>query len=289
MIAKREVWKYTDSGKVWVGKYKNSQNLPHWHPDCELLFVERGKIEVFCEKKNHRLVEGQAFFIASGQVHSMHATDPDTVLIVIVFTEEIMRGIGHLRLVSPLLTGDYRIPEAYSALRGILTKKAPLCGSEAACKVLELMIAIFRGEAAAEAASEEPRSSETLRRLLEEMNENYRFLRFSDAAAFMGMAPTYFSRYFRETTGVNFSRQLNTIRTDAAIRLLESTDLPMTEIADRCGFGTIRNFNRIFKQFTGYAPRDLPEGYNLNERFPYPSDSASDPTLYDCELIESPT
>ena len=29
MIAKREIWKYPEDAKVWVGKYRNSHNLLH--------------------------------------------------------------------------------------------------------------------------------------------------------------------------------------------------------------------------------------------------------------------
>ena len=76
MLAKHEVWKYQGAERVWVGKYKNSHNLPHWHYDCELLYVEEGEIDVFCEKKNYRLTRGDALFVANGQVHYMHA-QPD--------------------------------------------------------------------------------------------------------------------------------------------------------------------------------------------------------------------
>ncbi len=78
------------------------------------------------------------------------------------------------------------------------------------------------------------------------------------------------------------------MRTDNAVQLLRENDgKSMTEIADLCGFGTIRNFNRIFKEYTGFSPRELPRDYNMSVRFSYPSDRAFNPTLYDCELIES--
>ena len=150
------------------------------------------------------------------------------------------------------------------------------------------MIEIFQNEALVEKDTEENNTTQSFKRLLEEMNARYRFINFEEAAAFMGMAPTYFSRYFRQSAGITFSQQLNIVRTDAAIQLLKSgQELAMTEIADLCGFGTIRNFNRIFKSFTGYAPRELPRDYNLYDKFSYPSDKEFNPTLYDCELIES--
>ncbi|HJA01785.1 MAG TPA: cupin domain-containing protein [Candidatus Gallimonas gallistercoris] len=85
MLAKREIWNYPEGAKVWAGKYRNSHNLLHWHFDCEFISVERGKLEVFCEKKLHTLAEGEALFTDSGQMHYQRALEPDTVLRVIVF------------------------------------------------------------------------------------------------------------------------------------------------------------------------------------------------------------
>ncbi len=289
MIARREVWKYSDSGKVWVGKYRNSQNLLHWHPDCELLSVEHGKIDVFCEGKKHTLTEGQALYIDSGQVHYMSASDPDTVLIVIVFDYDIIRGFAeNFRLSSPVLSGSYDLSSEYRALRETLLSRHPFFGAEAACRVLSLMIDIFRKEELEEKNLKDNRTTERFKQLLEEINARYRFISFGDAASFMGMSPSYFSRYFAKTTGITFSQQLNSVRTDNAVQLLRENDgKSMTEIADLCGFGTIRNFNRIFKEYTGFSPRELPRDYNMSVRFSYPSDRAFNPTLYDCELIES--
>ena len=91
MIAKREIWKYPEDAKVWVGKYRNSHNLLHWHYDCEFIYTEQGSIDVFCEKKTHHLVKGEALFTDSGQIHYQRACEPDTVLIVIVFDYSIIR------------------------------------------------------------------------------------------------------------------------------------------------------------------------------------------------------
>ena len=259
-----------------MGKYRNSQNLLHWHPDCELLYVEHGKIDVFCERKKHTLIDGQALFIDSEQVHYMQAADQDTVLIVIIFDYNVIRSFsGRFYLASPVLSEGYRILAVYKKLREILMSKRAFYGAEASCRVLSLMIEVFRNEPLSEKTNDENRTTEVFKRLLEEMNTNYRFMTFEDAASFMSMSPAYFSRFFKKTTGITFSQQLNSVRTDAAIRLLKENDeKSMTEIADLCGFGSIRNFNRIFKALTGYTPRELPRGYNLNERFSYPSDRA---------------
>lgn len=288
MIAKREIWKYPEEAKVWVGKYRNSHNLLHWHYDCEFIYVEQGSIDVFCEKKTHHLRQGEALFTDSGQIHYQRACEADTVLIVIVFDYSIIRPfLGNFQLASPKLYRSYPIPEHYRRLRAILRAREPFYGEEARCAVSEMMIEVYRGEQLVHRVGSD-RTEEAFKNLLEDMQERYAEYTFEDAVRFMGMSDAYFSRYFKAVTGTTFSQYLNYVRTDNAVKFLRSgKNLTMTEIAEKCGFATIRTFNRIFREFTGSAPSRLPKDYELSEKYSYPSEKAFDPTLYDCELIES--
>lgn len=288
MIAKQEIRKYQDEVKVWVGKYKNSHNLLHWHYDCELLYVEKGSIDIFCDKRNHRLTSGELLYVDSGQVHYMKARDPETILIVIIFNYDILRPyMGDLRLASPKLKGSYPIPEIYREIRDILLKKPPFFAGETAGKIIAMMAAIFRNEELVPRQATD-KTTERLMELLEVISDKYDEYDFQKSVSFMNMSEAYFSRYFKESTGISFSAYLNYVRTEKAVSLIKSgNDLTMTDIADKCGFGTIRNFNRIFKQYTGYSPTSLPKNFVLSDKFVYPSDSAFTPTLHDCELVES--
>ncbi len=288
MIARREIWSYPEEAKVWVGKYRNSHNLLHWHYDCEFVYVERGSIDIFCEKKKHSLHAGDALFTDSGQIHYQRACEKDTVLIVMVFDYNIVRPfLEKYQLASPKLYNRYPIPDYYERLRGILTQRKRFYGEEAKCAVCEMMIDVFRGEQLVHRLGND-RTEEAFKRLLEDVHERYAEYTFEDAVHFMGMSDAYFSRYFKAMAGTTFSQYLNYVRTDNAVRLLQSGEgMTMTEIAEACGFATIRNFNRIFLEFTGHAPSRLPEDYVLSDKFTYPSEQAFTPTLYDCELIES--
>lgn len=288
MIAKREIWKYRDKVKVWVGKYKNSHNLLHWHYDCELIYVEKGVIDVFCDKKTHTLTSGDLLYVDSGQVHYMQARDPETVLIVIIFNYDILRPYtGDLRLASPKLKGSYPVPQIYMEIRELLLNKPPFFAGETAGKIISLMASIFRGE---ELVSREAADKTTERfiELLEDISDKCEQYSFQRGVSFMNVSEAYFSRYFKESTGISFSAYLNRVRTEKALALINGKNkYTMTEIADKCGFGTIRNFNRIFKGLTGYSPSSIPKDFVLSDNFVYPSDSAFLPTLHDCELIES--
>lgn len=79
----------------------------------------------------------------------------------------------------------------------------------------------------------------------------------SEMARAVNMNPSYFSDIFRRTTGSTFTDHLARLRVEKARTLLESTGLRVSEIAFSCGFRSISQFNRRFKEITGQTPGEL--------------------------------
>lgn len=288
MQAQYERWRYTDGARMWYGKYRNSQNLPHWHRDCEAFCVDRGSLDLVCNGQTYSLETGCEAFVDSEQVHYLHARTADTVVSHIIFDYEIIRPFaGGLTLVSPVLSKDYGFPGVYAAVRREFTEKKPFFAESAACAVEKMAIDIFRGERTAPRESAAP--ADRIKPLLAHIRETYEFFDLDAAAAFMNMNPTYFSTLFHKLTGMTFSQYMNYVKVERALELLtEHRDLSMTEISIRCGFETIRNFNRIFKKYTGYAPRDIPANFILTPRVRSDARArGNDPTLTESELLES--
>ncbi len=286
MIANREQRNYSYGERVWVGAYRNSQNIPHWHYDCEIVYLESGGLNVFCNGATLTLEEGQAVFINSGQVHHLHALTPQTTVKHIIFSYEIIESFANrLSLASPLLSCGYSIPGIYDGLKNILKEKKQFYRAKAEHIVTGLMLDVFSRESTVYKDLREIKA-ERLKPLLKKIDENFEFYTLENAAEFMHMNTSYFSRLFHTLTGVTFSQYLNSVRLNRAVQLLrESKNLSMTEISSRCGFDTIRNFNRIFKNLTGYTPGTLPEDFTLNHYTGYTP--PKNPTLPESELIES--
>lgn len=80
--------------------------------------------------------------------------------------------------------------------------------------------------------------------------------RMSEAAQLVGMAEPTFSKYFKRSTGQNFSDLLRKLRIAHARRLLEQTDKAISEVCYEVGFSNLSNFNRHFLRETGQTPRD---------------------------------
>lgn len=286
MIAKQEIHTYRESVRVWAGKYRNSHNLLHWHGDCELIYVEQGSLEIFCEKKNHVVHEGESFLIDDEQVHSMRPYTQNALAIVIFFDKNILPPpLKKYRFLCPKLCNHYDIPKLYAQLRTVFSSESAFFGVECELLLLHNLLLMFRNEETC--MRSESKSSQSLKRLLLEIDENYEFYTFQDAVNTMHMSPAYFSRYFHDATGLTFSQYLNYVRVDHAVAILnKNRRTSITEVATRCGFSTIRNFNRIFKELTGYAPRDLPSNFLLGNT-PLTSETTFNPTIVGCELVES--
>jgi len=69
------------------------------------------------------------------------------------------------------------------------------------------------------------------------------------------ISPSYLSRSFHRETGFSLVEYVNNIRILKSKTELLTTDDPIGMISERCGFGSVTNFGRIFKSITGVSPR----------------------------------
>lgn len=77
----------------------------------------------------------------------------------------------------------------------------------------------------------------------------------STIANISNLTPQSFCRLFKKRTGKNFVEYLNEVRIAAACKYLLDTDWSISEIAYHCGFKTVPNFNKLFKNITGSSPK----------------------------------
>ncbi len=105
--------------------------------------------------------------------------------------------------------------------------------------------------------------SRRVKLVMEYLERHYsEHISLSTVAALVNMSTSSFSRFIKLRTGNNFIDCLNEIRVSAVARLL--VDEPTNSVADiayRCGFNNISNFNRIFKRMRGFTPQQFREQF----------------------------
>jgi AraC-like DNA-binding protein len=101
-------------------------------------------------------------------------------------------------------------------------------------------------------------NSRRIEKVFEYLNANYsRPISLTEVAKVANMPETSFSRFIKKRIGSTFVDSLNEIRLGHATRLLIDTTQNVAEIAYKCGFNNISNFNRMFKKRKGCTPKEF--------------------------------
>lgn len=100
--------------------------------------------------------------------------------------------------------------------------------------------------------------SRRIEKVFEYLNAHYsRIVTLKEVARIANMSEASFSRFIKKRIGSTFIDSLNEIRLGHATRMLIDTTHNVAEIAYKCGFNNISNFNRTFKRRKGCTPKEF--------------------------------
>ena len=79
----------------------------------------------------------------------------------------------------------------------------------------------------------------------------------SEAAEYVHLSSTYFSRFFKNNTGVTFMHYLNKYRIKKSLEILHTTqNVKLSNVGFSVGYDSVSAFYRNFKIFTGVSPSE---------------------------------
>ncbi len=86
-------------------------------------------------------------------------------------------------------------------------------------------------------------------------------IQLEEVAALVNMTRTSFSRYFKSRVNKSFSDFLKEIRIEYACKLLQEEKMNIDSIGYECGFQTLSNFNKQFKNVMKKQPHSYRNEY----------------------------
>lgn len=99
--------------------------------------------------------------------------------------------------------------------------------------------------------------TDRLNKVYEYVFKNFRSkVSLEEIAALFHMTPTSFSRYFTMKNNKSFTKFVAEIRIKHACEMLTETDASIAGICYDCGFNTLSNFNKQFKEITLKKPTE---------------------------------
>jgi AraC-like DNA-binding protein len=99
--------------------------------------------------------------------------------------------------------------------------------------------------------------TDRLNKVYEYVMKNFRRkVSLEEIAELLHMTPTSFSRYFTMKNNKPFSRFVAEVRIKHACEMLTETEASIAEVCYECGFNTLSNFNKQFKEITLKKPTE---------------------------------
>ena len=238
---------------------------PHWHERIEVLQIEEGGMLLTSRGRTVPVGTGETAVICPGELHAGRSGE-DGVRYTVVMGEPELMDEGDVcasRFIRPVFSGRLRFEAVVrdDEVRGSLTEiaredAARLSAYPMRIKGLfyELFARLCREHTCPDAAPAHPagRVEDILRYVDEHFTEP---LTTAGAARLFAFTEPYFCRYFRERTGMTFVEYLTHLRLERAGSLLRSTDNPVAEVAEACGFTDANYFTRRFTRRFGMPPQ----------------------------------
>lgn len=113
--------------------------------------------------------------------------------------------------------------------------------------------------------AEVPVTSRRVQKLKDYIDAHYQEeIRIEYLSDMVGMTPNALSRFFKQRTNRSISNYINEVRLGHATNMLADSTMTIAEIAYSCGFNTISNFNRIFKNIKNITPKEFRDSYRKN-------------------------
>ena len=276
----REVPPITDKDCFYIVERHKSEFLYpiHSHKDYELNFIERGRgVRRVVGDSIEEIGDYELTLITGdGLEHAWqqgNCTEADVREITIQFSATLLddsllarnqfasirRMFEHARL--GVTFSMSAIMKVYNQLDSIASLDAHF---EQFLTMLNILNELSRDSGARTLASssfaqrEEERGSRRVAKVKDYISTHYaENLRLEDMAAMVGMAPSAFSRFFKQHTTRTLVDYIIDVRLGNAARMLVDSTTSISEICYACGFNNLSNFNRMFKARRGYTPRDF--------------------------------
>lgn len=230
---------------------------PHLHDAVELVYLKSGKSLFMHGNEKTWLEAGDIFVSFPNRIHG-YENSADTRLYLLILPVK-----PYLAAYRKLLTekvpqkpylkkGDWSAESIESLLQLALADK-----DTASEDVMQGYFQVLIGKLLDMLTLQEADAAtdDALRSVLLYINDHYTEpLSRKQIAKAVGYNESYISHLFAQTLKTSLPDYIHSLRLNDATQLLSQTDESVTRIALDLGFGSLRNFNRVFLKEKGMTP-----------------------------------
>lgn len=256
---------------VHAWKDENFEFSAHWHTQVEIVAVLSGTLKAQVNGTTYFVNEGDVLLCGSNEIHSYMKSECRILLIIISpsFIEGTTNILQNNTLLNHCVCKDSlnrdakllieRIDEAYSGRYQVLDEIETIVFNGYCLSLLGYILEKL--DYKSEIEKVKLNLYDYMCRGFDYINQHYceESICLQEIAQNIGISPCYFSRCFKMYSGYRLTEYINRKRVKKAEKMLKETDKKITEISMECGYGSLRNFNRVYKEITGNTPQQVRE------------------------------
>lgn len=238
----------------------SSWKSTHWHENLELLNITAGSAKAIIGNNSINVKKGDTAVVNTCEMHQLLTDDFIEYHYLIVDTKFLQQFELDLTKVSiNTKIHDENINSLLEQLH-VLASEKPLCYEIESCaivlKIVSIMIrnyAIIDYKSAHSIASKIEAVKSATNYIRKNLSEK---LTLDNISSYVGFNKYYLCRTFKEVTGISIMSMVNFLRCNEAERLITTSDMSISEIAEKCGYSNLSYFARTYKSIIGCLPSD---------------------------------
>ena len=234
----------------------------HRHKGLEIDYLIRGRMWTFFNSKDYDLLEGEYVLIDSESAHQTCGKFPDKTVryLVVLFSYNYIKtyfkdfDLYHFNL-DKSQQAKLKIKEQLNSILFELENESKFSKLKIACAMNQILATLFtkcselRNDAGERIKIKE---NDYAQKAIRFIGENFRErISLEDVSAYVGLKPTYFSRFFRKVTGKTFINYLNLVRLENTLTDMQENGENEKTAALRNGFANVKSFISVFKSIYG--------------------------------------
>lgn len=241
-----------------LARRNNLDFPPHLQNAVEVIYLMEGTTTALCGGSKICLCQGDLLIVFPNQVHSFENSADVSALLMIIpvdpYLEHFRNTMEKKLPIDPILHWE----QWQHTNLDMLLKEAHKEWKTAPKSVLQGYILLVIGKILPllTLQGRDPGNTDALHSALLYLHQHYTEpVSRRQIATALGYHESYLSHIFSETLHTTLTDYVLNLRISDAVRLLETTDMTVSQISATVGFGSIRSFNRAFLKATGLTPR----------------------------------
>ena len=235
-------------------KEKTISSYPtHWHEFYEIELIISGEGTYIIDGVERNIEKNMLFFMTPVNFHKV-ITNASQV-ITLMFMGEVCDNDILFKLSSAFSINSFRLTDNEADYLATLMHELNIASGENDDKYSFYLLNSILGKICKIGKTHQQSCMSKVQKGMLYIQNNFRNdIKLSDVAQNAEVTPAYMSSLFIKECGVNFKEYLNKIRYDYAKKLIEYSNMTITDICFESGFCDYANFERHFKEKFAMSP-----------------------------------